>query len=219
MRSILCLLALLCAGTASALPPPATPPTVPATAAPAPTAKPLNPAQRLRLGVQSLMAFMNQEPRPAPSAIARFLDTEIAPLFDFDAMARAAAGRFYLTLSPQQRSAMAEEIKRLFLTRLTQGLTLYRGQQVRFLPARFSPDGSEAVIGMAILNPDRYPARIDFRLAREPGKGWRIIDIAANGSSAVVYYRQMLAHEMARRAWARRPPPPPPGFNRESPPY
>ena len=219
MRSFLCLLALLCAGTASALSPPTTPSATSAATTPAPAARPLNPAQRLRLGVQSLMAFMNREPRPAPSAIARFLDTEIAPLFDFDAMARAAAGRVYLALTPKQRTAMAEEIKRLFLTRLTQGLTLYRGQQVRFLPARFSPDGSEAVIGMVILNPDRYPAHIDFRLAREPGKGWRIIDIAANGSSAVVYYRQMLAREMARRTWARRPPAAPPSFNRESPPY
>ncbi len=212
MRRTLCLLTLLATALAGTQALAAAPPGPPASTVPAPGARALDPAQRLQLGVQSLMAFMNQEPRPAAPAIARFLDTEIAPLFDFDAMARAAGRRLYHTLDPQRQTAMAEEIKRLFLTRLTQGLTLYRGQRTRFLPARFSPDGSEAVISMAILKPDRYPARIDFRLARTPGKGWRIIDIAANGSSAVVYYRQMLAREMARRAWTRRPPPPPPPY-------
>ncbi len=213
MRSILFLLAVLCTGVVSALPPATTQPAVTT----APAVRPLDPAQRLHFGVQSLIAFMSRDPRPAPPAIARFLNTEIAPLFDFDTMARAAAGRFYLALTPKQRSAMAEEIKHLFLTRLVQNLTLYRGQQVRFLPARFSPDGREAVIGMVILNPDRYPARIDFRLVRETDKDWRIIDIAANGSSAVVYYRQMLAREMARRTWKMRLPPHLSGFHRVSP--
>lgn len=169
----------------------------------------MTPVERLKMGVDSLIAFMSKEPVPAPSAIARFLDEQIAPMFDFDAMARAAAGRYYLRLSPRQQHAMAEEIKHLFLTRLTEGLAVYSGQQVRFLRPRLSPDGREAALGMLILHPGSYPARIDFRLAREQS-GWRIIDLAANGSSAVVYYRRMLAATLARRAY--RPGPPVPGY-------
>ncbi len=214
MKRLFCLLllgALLPGAVAAADPAPATPADKPPAQAqqtrPAPP--PMTPLERLKMGVDSLIAFMSQEPLPAPSAIARFLDEQIAPLFDFDAMARAAAGRYYFGMDPRQRSAMAEEIKRLFLTRLTQGLSNYGGQRVRFLRPRFSPDGQEAAVSMLILHPGRYPARIDFRLARGQN-GWRIIDLAANGSSAVVYYRRMLAGAMARRSYM--PPPPMPGY-------
>jgi phospholipid transport system substrate-binding protein len=163
-----------------------------------------SPLVQLRVAVESLMAFMNREPIPAPSAVARYLDEQVAPMFDFRTMARAAGGRFYQTLSPQQQDAMAEEIKRLFLTRLTIGLAGYDGQEVHFLRPRLSPDGDEAMISMAIVNPGHYPARIDFRLAFH-GRDWRIIDIAANGTSAVVYYRQMLLREAMSRIQPRAP--------------
>lgn len=162
-----------------------------------------SPQQLLQTGVESLIALMSQEPAPSSMAVAHFLDQRVAPLFDFDTMARAASGRYYQSLSPRQRTAMADEIKQMFLTRLALGLTYYKGQKVRFLRPRFSPEGDEAMISMAILNPGRYPARIDFRLAPE-GNNWRIIDLAANGTSAVVYYRKMLVDEMMRRNYQQR---------------
>lgn len=174
-----------------------------AQALPQPDSSQRSPLDRLRIGVESLMAFMNQEPIPATSAVARYLDQNVAPLFDFDAMARSAGGRIYYTLSPRQRSEMADEMKKLFLTRLTLGLAGYEGQRVRFLRPRFSPRGNEAMISMLILNPGHYPARIDFRLAPQDND-WRIVDLAANGTSAVVYYRQMMAQEMARLSYERR---------------
>lgn len=202
MKIILSILTLLAFSTALSAPPLAqqTNPNQ-ATAYPAPEIQ-LTPSDRLRIGVESLMAFMNQEPFPAPSAVARYLDRNIVPMFDFDTMARMAAGRYYLSLNPPQRAAMAEEIKKLFLTRLTLGLAGYEGQKVRFLRPRFSPDGDEATVSMLIINPGRYPARIDFRLIPE-GNDWRIVDMAANGTSAVIYYRQMLARELARRSYQR----------------
>lgn len=173
----------------------------------APAAKPPTvnrgsaPVLQLRMGVDSLLAFMNQDPRPAPAAIARFLDNEIAPYFDFNHMARSAGGRLYPRLSPEQRSAMAEEIKRMFLTGLSERLVSYGGQRVRYLPVRMSPDGQQAVVGMMILEAGQYyPSKVDFRLLRKPG-GWSIIDLAANGQSAVVYYRQALMRETMFRQY------------------
>lgn len=183
-----------------AQPLPATP--APEHREPAPAA--ITPAMQLRMGMDSLLAFMNQDPRPAAPAIARFLDGEIAPFFDFEHMARSAGGRLYTQLSPQQRDEMADEIKHLFLTRLTQKLASYGGQQVRYLPTRIAPDGQQAVVSMMVLDPGSYyPSRIDFRLIG--GKqGWAIIDIAANGQSAVMYYRQQLERERMMRAYRAR---------------
>ena len=128
MKRIVATLLILACGTAVAAVPGPAP-------QPAPASPPIDtqpsPLQQLRIGVESLMAFMNQDPLPAPSTIARYLDQEIAPMFDFDAMARAAGRRYYQTLSPRQKAAMADEIKQMFLTRLTQGLVAYEGQHRR----------------------------------------------------------------------------------------
>ena len=164
----------------------------------------VTPAMQLRMAVDSLLAFMNQDPRPAPAAIARFLDAEIAPYFDFDHMARSAGGRLYAHLSGDQRDAMADEIKRMFLTGLTEKLASYGGQQVRYLPMRITPGGRQAVVSMMILNSGSYyPSRIDFRLLKD-ANGWAIIDLAANGQSAVMYYRGLLRRETLYRAYRAR---------------
>jgi phospholipid transport system substrate-binding protein len=166
---------------------------------PASETKNPTPAQQLQMGVHHLRHFMQQEPPPGPRQIAQFLDTEIAPFFDFAHMTRAATGRFYHRLDPEQRWQMTQEIKQLFLTRLAQGLTGYQNQTVRFLPARIAPDGQEAMVGLYLLNPGVFPSKIDFRLAHS-NQGWRVVDVAANGQSAVIYYRQMLTQRFMQQA-------------------
>jgi phospholipid transport system substrate-binding protein len=48
---------------------------------------------------------------------------------------------------------------------------------------------------VAILQASGYPANLDFRFYR--GKtGWKVFDVAANGSSALTYYRQYFARKM-----------------------
>lgn len=179
----------------------AAPPTQPAQR-PRPAKPPASPVQTLRLAFGTLRAFLLQQPPPSSAEIAHFLDTRIAPLFDFQTMARQAGGGWYTRLPPEKRAAMAEEMKHLFLTRLTEALLLYQNQEVRFLRPRISANGREADVTMLIIDPRSYPARIDFRVALD-GPRWRIIDMAANGSRATVYYRRLLTQEMARRAWYR----------------
>ncbi len=204
----------------AATPAPAAP--VAAKPAPRPATTP-DPVPVLRKAVNELIAFLSQQPPPPPRAIAEYLDTRIAPMFDFGVMAKRAAGRFYRTLSPRQRAAMTEEMKRIFLTGLIEGLMAYDGQKVRFQPPRISPDGKEAMVTMHILNPGSLPGRVDFRVEAR-GPEWRIVDIVANGSSAVIYYRRMLARELVRRAYEQaarhRPAAPPrqPGMRPPMPP-
>ncbi|MCB1726202.1 MAG: ABC transporter substrate-binding protein, partial [Gammaproteobacteria bacterium] len=75
-------------------------------------------------------------------------------------------------------------------------------QQVRFLPPRAGNDGKTAQVSAAVLNPGSYPARLDFRLYRS-GNQWRVYDVAANGQSAIVHYRQQLMRQMQQRRMAQ----------------
>ena len=88
-----------------------------------------------------------------------------------------------------------------FLTTLSERLSGYDGQQVKFLPMRLNRDRRTGEASITLLNPGRYPARIDFRFYK--GKaGWKVYDVAANGQSAVAHYRREF-RSLMRRAGPR----------------
>ncbi|MGD8957922.1 MAG: ABC transporter substrate-binding protein [Chromatiaceae bacterium] len=210
--------AVLAMGGAQAVPQYESTP-VPDVRGPLAVVPPKNPALALRAGVDRLLAFLNAETRPSAEALAVFLNSEIAPYFDFDYMAKSAGGRLYENLDEPRRQAMAEDIKRTFLTKMAQKLEGYDDQQVRFLPPRAGNDGRTALVSVAILNPGTYPARLDFRLYRQ-SEQWRVYDVAANGQSAIVHYRRQLMRDMQQRQMRRMRPmaPPMPVYQRGMPP-
>lgn len=166
--------------------------------APAAGTQMANPAVALRAGVDRLMGFLGSEERPSEDALASFLDSEIAPFFDFEYMTESAGGRLYERLDAEEQQAMVRDIKRSFLTKMAEKLGAYDGQQVRFLPPRGGNDGRTAQVSVAVLNPGSYPARLDFRLYRKAGN-WLVYDVAANGQSAIVHYRNQLMRQLQER--------------------
>jgi len=145
-----------------------------------------NPSTVLRDGMNRLVAFLKTDPDPAQ--ISAFVDSEIAPYFDFSYMTQWVAGRNYRYMSEGQRRAMEEQLKGMFLSALAQRLGGYSNQSVRFnRPRRVT--SQEVSVGVDILQPGSYPARLNFRFYRGED-GWKVFDVSANGSSALVHYRQ-----------------------------
>ncbi len=154
------------------------------------------PAAILQQGLNRLIAFVGQGERPSPAQIAVFLDDEIAPYFDFSYMAKWVAGRTWKQMSEVQRKAFEERLKSRFLGALAQRLTRYGGQQVRVLGAR-KVRGNEVDVAVLVQNPRSYPARMKFRFYRSPN-GWKVFDVAANSSSALVHFRQQFSRMLRR---------------------
>ncbi len=155
------------------------------------------PTLILKQGLQRLTAFMGSEARPNSRQIAAFLDQEIAPYFDFDYMARWAGGRLWQKMTPQQRREFEGQLQQMFLGTLAQRLGGYGGQQVRVMRPRQGRN-NEVTVDVAVMNPGSYPSRLKFRFY--PSRdGWRIFDVSANGSSAVMYYRQYFSQKMRRQ--------------------
>ena len=131
------------------------------------------------------------------------MDAEIARYFDFSYMTQWVAGRNYRYMSEGQRQAMEEQLKQMFLTALAQRLGSYSNQSVRFnRPHRVN--SQEVSVGVDILKPGGYPARLDFRFYRGDD-GWKVFDVSANGSSALVHYRQYFTRlqYQQRPQWGR----------------
>jgi len=170
-----------------------------------------DPAIALRAGVEKLLAFLRAEQRPSEQALAEFLEREIVPFFDFEYMAESAGGRLFAQQGDQERQAMIEGIKTSFLSKMAEKLGGYQNQQLRYLPPRLGNDGRTAQVSVAVLNPGRYPTRLDFRLYRKDD-AWKVYDVAANGQSAIVHYRNELMRQLTeRRMQQMRPVRPPMG--------
>jgi phospholipid transport system substrate-binding protein len=154
-----------------------------------------NPAVMLRTGIDRLRGFLGQDPRPPQEQLVGFLNAEIAPFFDFEYMARTAGGRMFERLDEGQQGGIVAQIQQSFLGKMAEKLGAFDNQQVRFMPPRRGNDGRTAEVSVAIMNPGTYPARLDFRLYRK-GAAWRVYDVAANGQSAIVHYRQQLTQQI-----------------------
>lgn len=148
-----------------------------------------DPVRLLKAGLGKLIAFAGARERPSERQIATFLDREIAPYFDFAYMARWAGGQMWRSMTPDQRRSFESQLQRQFLGTLAERLTSYDGQQVKVLRARRGR-GNEVVVGVAVQKPSGYPARLDFRFYPS-SEGWKVFDVSANGSSAVMYYRNL----------------------------
>lgn len=146
------------------------------------------PAAVLSQGMNQLVQFLRSQPSPSAPEIAAYIDSEVAPYFDFAYMTKWVAGSRYRYMNDQQRNAMESSLKRMFLGALAQRLGNYHNQSVRFGGPR-RVGANEVNVAVEILGQGSYPARLNFRFYR--GKdGWKVFDVSANGSSALVHYRQ-----------------------------
>ncbi len=151
------------------------------------------PGEVLHEGVGKLLKFMRQQGSSNPESMAAFLETEIAPYFDFAYMAKWTAGPTYRNMSEQQRSQLEQDIKSMLLASLSQRLGRYDNQDVRFFkPRRVAQN--EVKVRVGILQAGGYPTKIDFRFYRSES-GWKVFDVSANGASALSFYRQYFARQ------------------------
>lgn len=160
-----------------------------------------SPASLLQEGVENLTRFLASKPNRGN--LAAYLHEEVAPWFDFDYMAEWAAGRRFQQMDEAQQADLAARIRESFLEKMAQKLARYSQQRAIYLPAQRDAPG-QVTLPVAIENPaGGYPARLEFRL-RQTEKGWRVIDVSANGMSALLHYRQMF-NEMMRQRPPMRP--------------
>lgn len=150
------------------------------------------PGTVLREGIGKLQGYLQGAAAQDPVRLGIFLEQEIAPYFDFAAMAHWSAGPDYRHMSRAQRSRWEIQLKGLFLSAMARHLAGYRPGGVRYLPPRMNRRGG-VVLGLIIQGyPDRnryYRKRLDFHLFDYTGT-WKVIDVVANGQSALTYYRR-----------------------------
>jgi len=154
---------------------------------PAPYTDTLAPATIVKTGISKLTSFIRSGAAKDPVKAQTFLETEVEPYFDFNYMARWAAGPAWRGMSPAQRKQLQERITQSFMTTLAQKLTSYSNQPIRYFTPR-GQGGNDVRVSAWIMQPNGIPTKLEFRFYKTED-GWKIFDVKAAGNSAVIYYR------------------------------
>ena len=157
------------------------------------------PAQVLTRGIDRLTGFLIGAGEATPEATLKFLEAEIAPHFDFAYMSAWAAGPYHHRLDAGQKARFAERLKTLFLGALARNLGSFSRPLPRIDVYRPRPGRSsrETVVPARVIFASGFAARLEFRFYWS-GTAWRIFDVAANGASAVAYYRRYFRDVLER---------------------
>ena len=156
------------------------------------------PLDVLKDGIGQLQGFISSGEIYDQDKFEAFVNNQVKPFFDFDEMAQLVAGRYVQNLSPKQRQQFKARLEEMFLLAFMKQVSLHAGPQpeVDFLRPRFrGPDEVEALA--RVLFPNGSAKRLVFRF-HKGDDGWKIYDVAANGTSAVLYYRRHFMNQVRR---------------------
>ncbi len=154
-----------------------------------------SPAQLLQNGIRELQTFMASDQARDRGAIEQFIRQRMDTYFDFNRMAELVGGPRLRDLDEGQKAAFRQRLQEMFLTAFVNNIASRSGQQpeVDFLPTRRVGD-DEVNVYARVRFPDNSTSRLVFRLSKD-GNSWKVFDVSADGSSAVLYYRK---HFMAQ---------------------
>jgi len=163
----------------------ANPPTTPSE-----TVTAANPALVIKTALSKITAFNSSSDNINPMQLRRFIENQIIPHFDFNNMSHWITGRYARHMSADDKDDFQRTLRETFLSSLSKHLGSFDAKNTRIKFHRVRYRGQdEAFVGSSIYRPDALPVRLEFRM-RLDNNNWKIIDVKANGSSAVLHYRR-----------------------------
>ncbi len=159
-------------------------------------AKPAGPVQT----IQTAIVKLNQLTTVAtysPQLVGRLIQTEVAPLFDFDHIASEIALVSNLRLGNEERAYFVTKIKQNIVTSLLSRLTQTRSTSFAFISARPIIGGSISV-KLRVNGYYSYGMFLDLIFHQTADQSWKIADIVLNNDSLINYYQKMVLIKLRR---------------------
>ncbi len=166
---------------------------------------PTDPAYVIHTTLDKITTFSSNSDKVNPVKLRGFIEHEIIPHFDFDNMSHWITGRYASNMSDNDKADFQRNLRETFLSSLSKHLGSFdaKNTRVKFFPARYrGPE--ESFVSTSIYRPDAPSVRLDFRMRRN-ADNWKIIDVKANGSSAVLYYRRHFISQLRQYQRNNRP--------------
>jgi len=167
----------------------------PQNAAPNPP-NPNDPATRVSTQLSNLRAFLAQSQGGAidPAQALGYIEKQIAPDIDFEAMTRIALGRLANRMTTQQRAAALTALRSNFTSKLVEAMGDIRATSFTVGKTRRGTSRGELVVPVRLDRWRGQPFTINFRFYQAKN-GWKVFDAEAGGQSAVLFYRGYFARQ------------------------
>jgi len=159
-------------------------------------AKPAGPVQT----IQTAIVKLNQLTTVAtysPQLVGRLIQTEVAPLFDFDHIASEIALVSNLRLGNEEQAYFVTKIKQNIVASLLSRLTQTRSTSFEFISARPIIGGSISV-KLKVNGYYSYGMFLDLIFHQTADQSWKIADIVLNNDSLINYYQKMVLIKLRR---------------------
>ena len=145
--------------------------------------------------IQSTIVKLNQlttASNYSPQMVKFLVDSEIAPLFDFDYIADEVLLVSRVSLSEDEVKFFSNRLKQNIITTLLSRLAQSRSSSFSFISARPVMGGS-IVVKLKANGYSRFGLNLDlsFHKSQSTSK-WQIFDIALNHDSLINYYQRMV---------------------------
>lgn len=156
-----------------------------------------DPVKELKQAVDDLEKFIKGQDAANPVMLRAYLEKKIFPHFDFDAMSEWITGPYARYMSTEDKIKFQTRLQETFLTALVKHMGGFdpANTSLRYDKTRFRSRGDEAVVRVNVIRKDQPAARLEFGMQRS-GDKWRVVDVKANGTSAVLYYRRHFIAEL-----------------------
>ena len=150
----------------------------------------VDPARQIQDAVNELEKFNQGHDKVHPAMLKSFLQNKIFPHFDFDAMSRWITGPYARQMTIENKKEFQSALKETFLGALVKHMGGFDPgtTTLRYLRTHY-PHRDEAIVTVRVFRTNMPPATLKFDMHATDG-AWRIVDVKANGTSAVLYYRQ-----------------------------
>ncbi|MDP2560695.1 phospholipid-binding protein MlaC [Psychrobium sp. 1_MG-2023] len=115
------------------------------------------------------------------------VEEELMPYVNHSYAAAKVLGRNYAKLkTKEQKAAFFEVFRRYLIVTYANVFTLYDDQKVTYAPAKDVGSSRTAQVKVTIIDANRPPIKIDFKLRKGKKSGnWRAFDMVAEGISMV----------------------------------
>ena len=126
-----------------------------------------------------------------------FVETQVAPHFDFPRMARLAVGRSWRQATPEQRNAIIREFRILLVRSYAAAFTRFKGIKIEILPLRPSENPEWALVESVIKLPTAVaqPISLNYDMELIEGK-WKVFDLQIDGASLIINNRNIFQREI-----------------------
>ncbi len=128
----------------------------------------------------------------------KLLREEIAPVFDFDEMAKQCLGPHWHGRTPEERRRFVELFRKLLEKSYLGKIESYHGETIRY--GKESVDGPYAEVRTAVVTRNGQEIPLNYRMLDEGGR-YRIYDVVIEGISLVNNYRAQFNSILGRTSF------------------